>query len=156
MHPLRVVQCSVQTNWNEEGKRDKKLKSGHPQQAIKLTGTTGFDNASLAEISAAMNDLVAAIKANTSLKREDLDSRQHIKWMRMTEIYMGIGKKEKAMALLSKIEEADAAGAVRSTSSMRANNSEIQSPATAAAVECDDKADKEAVGSPPDNDNASR
>lgn len=63
--------------------------------------------------------------------------------------WAGIGKKEKVRALLSKIEEAEAAGTM---STMRTkNNSEIQLPTTAVEVECDDKVDKEAFGTLPDN-----
>ena len=70
----------------KKAKEVEKLKSGSPQQTNELTGTTGFDNASLAEMPAATKELVVAVKANTSLKREDLDSRQHSKGMQMAEI----------------------------------------------------------------------
>jgi No apical meristem-associated C-terminal domain len=115
----------------KKAKEIEKLKTGRSQaHAIELTGITGFDNASLAEMSAATKELVAAVKANTSLKREDLDARQHSKWMRMAEIYMGIGENEKAMAILSKIEEADAAGTMSTTN----HDSEIK---PTIEVECD-------------------
>jgi len=61
-----------------KAKEIEKLKLGRPQaHATELTGITGFDNASLAEMSAATKELVAEAKANTSLKLEDLDAREH-------------------------------------------------------------------------------
>lgn len=72
----------------KKAKEIKKLKSGHcpQQQAIEFMGTTGFDNASLAEKLAATNkELVATVKANTSLKLEDLDAKKYSKWMQKGE-----------------------------------------------------------------------
>ena len=50
-------------------------------------------------------ELVAVFKANTMLKEKDLQARQEERLMRMAEMYMSAGQKEKALALLAKIEE---------------------------------------------------
>ncbi len=133
----------------KNAKEIEKLKSGCPQaHTNELTGITGFDNASLAEMSAATRDLVAAVKANTSLKREDLAARRHSKWMQMAEMYMGMGENEKAMSILSKIEEAEAAAGTVSTTN---HDSEIKSTIE---VECDNMNDKEAFRKPPEINDA--
>ena len=78
----------------KKAKAIEKLKSDRTQaHAIDLTGgAAAFD-----EMSAATKELVAAIKVNTSLKREYLDAGQQSKWMRMAELYMGCGKKGKGI-----------------------------------------------------------
>jgi hypothetical protein len=45
-------------------------------------------------------ELVAVFKANTMLKEKDLQARQEERLMRMAEMYMSAGQKEKALALL--------------------------------------------------------
>jgi hypothetical protein len=54
-------------------------------------------------------ELVAVFKANTMLKEKDLQARQEERLMRMAEMYMSAGQKEKALALLAKIEESASA-----------------------------------------------
>jgi hypothetical protein len=49
-------------------------------------------------------DLVAAFKANTVLKQQDLQARREDKWMRMAELYFSCGEKEKGLALLARLE----------------------------------------------------
>jgi hypothetical protein len=56
-------------------------------------------------MSAVTKDLVAAFKANTSMKREDLMTRKHDKWMKMADMYMACGQREKALAILAKIQD---------------------------------------------------
>ena len=99
-------------------------------------------------MSAATKDLVAAVKANTSLKCEDLDARRHSKWMQMAEMYMGMGENEKAMSILSKIEEAEAAAGTVSTTN---HDSEIKSTIE---VECDNMNHEETFGKPPEINDA--
>ena len=147
MHLRRVASAMARPIGMKKAKVMEKLKLGQAHAMIDLTGAAGgFDNNSLAEMSAATKELIAAVKANTSLKREDLDARQHRKWIQMAQIYVGCGQNEKAMAILSKIEEAEAAG----TASMMADNSETQSTID---VEQGDNFEEEAFGTPsPDGD----
>jgi hypothetical protein len=64
-------------------------------------------------------------------------------WMQMAEIHMGMGENEKAMAILAKIEGAEAAAGTMNTTH---HNSEIKSTVE---VECDNINDEEAFGKPP-------
>ena len=54
-------------------------------------------------------ELVAVFRASTMLKTKDLNARQEERWMRMAEMYMAAGEKEKALATLAKIEESTSA-----------------------------------------------
>jgi hypothetical protein len=49
-------------------------------------------------------DLVAAFKANTVLKEQDLRARREDKWMQMAKLYFSCGEKEKGLALLARLE----------------------------------------------------
>jgi hypothetical protein len=52
-------------------------------------------------------ELVAVFKTNATMKQQDIDSRRDKKWMKMAAMYFKIGQKEKGMALLARIEEAE-------------------------------------------------
>ena len=54
-------------------------------------------------------ELVAVFKVNTMLKQKDLQARQEERWMRMAEMYMSAGQKEKGLALLANLEESTSA-----------------------------------------------
>jgi hypothetical protein len=43
------------------------------------------------------------------LKEKDLQARQEDKWIRMAEMYMSAGQKEKGLAVLAKLEESTTA-----------------------------------------------
>ncbi len=57
------------------------------------------------DMSAATKDLVASFKVFSSMKNENLTARKHGKWMRMADMYMACGQKEKALDLLAKIQQ---------------------------------------------------
>ena len=52
-------------------------------------------------------ELVAVFKANATLKQQHINDRRDQKWMKMAEMYFKVGEKEKGMALLARIEEAE-------------------------------------------------
>ena len=52
-------------------------------------------------------EMVTVFKANATMKQHDIDSRRDKKWMKMAAMYFKIGEKEKGMALLARIEEAE-------------------------------------------------
>ena len=54
-------------------------------------------------------ELVAVFKANTMLKEKDLQARQEDRWIRMAEMYMSAGQKEKGLAVLAKLDESTTA-----------------------------------------------
>ena len=56
-------------------------------------------------MSAVTEDLVTAFKDNTRMKRKDLHAKRQNQQMRMAEMFMSCGEKEKALAILSKIQE---------------------------------------------------
>ena len=90
-------------------KKAKKLEKVRPsatKASIDSARTSGnLANEFLADMSALTEDLVAAFKANTSMKREELTARKHDKWMKMAEMYVACGQHEKALALLAKIQD---------------------------------------------------
>ena len=61
------------------------------------------------EMLGVIKELVAVFKASTMLQTKDLHARQEERWMRMAEMYMAAGEKEKALATLAKIEESTSA-----------------------------------------------
>jgi hypothetical protein len=52
-------------------------------------------------------ELVAVFKANATMKQQNIDARRDKKWMKRAEMYFKVGEKEKGMALLACIEEAE-------------------------------------------------
>ena len=78
-------------------------------------------------MSAVTEDLVTAFKDNTRMKRKDLHAKRQNQQMRMAEMFMSCREKEKALAILSKIQEDD------DLLSLARNNADIPS---AIEVEC--------------------
>jgi hypothetical protein len=99
-------------------------------------------------MSAVTKDLVAAFKANTSMKREDLTARKHDKWMKMADVYIACGQQEKALALLAKIQDEESF--FTSTS--------VDNPEIPSAIEVGDTTTtgKEDKNSTPDDDDEDR
>ena len=116
----------------QDGRTKKKVNNDAPAQGSKLTRPIGMKKAKklakLEDETARMNkqsgaasmpgtfatatesimgvtqDLVAAFKANTVLKEQELQARREDKWMRMAEMYFACGEKEKGLALLARME----------------------------------------------------
>ena len=63
----------------------------------------------MAEMSTVTKDLVAAMTLSTAFKQDDLMMRQHKKWMKMALFYLSVGQKDRALALMEKIEGDDEA-----------------------------------------------
>ncbi len=54
-------------------------------------------------------ELVAVFKANTMLKEKDSQARQEDRWIRIAEMYMSAGQREKGLAVLANLEESTSA-----------------------------------------------
>ena len=100
-----------------------KVRPSATKASIDSARTSGnLVNEFLADMSAVTKDLVAAFKANTSMKREELMARKHDKCMKMAEMYVACGQQEKALALLAKIQDEES-----SFTSTSVDNPEIPS-----------------------------
>ena len=72
-------------------------------RSVRLTAT-GVVN----ELATVTKELVPVFKsANAALKQQDIEARRDKKWMKMAEMYFKVGEKEKGMAIVARIEEAD-------------------------------------------------
>ena len=89
----------------KKAKKLEKVQSSSKVSSDSSARTSGVANEFLSDMSAVTKDLVAAFKANTSMKREDLMTRKHDKWMKMADMYMACGQREKALAILAKIQD---------------------------------------------------
>jgi len=134
----------------KKAKKLEKVRSSAAKASID-SGRTSSDNVAnefLADMSAVTKDLVAAFKANTSMKREDLTARKHDKWMKMADVYIACGQQEKALALLAKIQDEESF--FTSTS--------VDNPEIPSAIEVGDTTTtgKEDKNSAPDDDDEDR
>jgi hypothetical protein len=133
-HQSHVVTTTPPTVVSKEGQTKKNVNNSAPAKGSKMTRPIGMKKAkklakleeetarkkqSVASGVASMpatfatatesimgvtQDLVAAFKANTVLKQQDLQARREDKWMRMAELYFSCGEKGKALALLARSE----------------------------------------------------
>ena len=71
--------------------------------------TDKTDSVMVEEMSSATKDLVAAMTSTTALNQEELRMRQHEKWMKMASFYVSIGERDRALALMAKVEGNDEA-----------------------------------------------
>ena len=84
--------------------------SGTPVSLLSSVGDTDKTADSvMVKMSSATKDLVAAMTLTTSLKKDELRMRQHKKWMKMASFYVSIGERDRALALMAKIEGDDEA-----------------------------------------------
>jgi hypothetical protein len=89
----------------KKAKKLAKLEAEERSRSVPLA-TAGAVEASNG-IATIAKELVAVFKTNATMKQQDIDSRRDKKWMKMAAMYFKIGQKEKGMALLARIEEAE-------------------------------------------------
>jgi hypothetical protein len=90
----------------KKAKKLEKLEGSSTRALIQTSSASfGFENPFLVHMSAVTEDLVTAFKDNTRMKRKDLHAKRQNQQMRMAEMFMSCGEKEKALAILSKIQE---------------------------------------------------
>jgi hypothetical protein len=156
-HQSNVVTATPPMGVSKEGTRKKKVNNAAPAQGSKLARPIGMKKAkklakledetarkkqSVASGVASMpgtfttategimgvtQDLVAAFKANTVLKEQDLQARREDKWMRIAEMYFSCGEKEKGLALLARMEGTGPADVPPSSIDVDAASSEMYS-----------------------------
>ncbi len=114
---------SKRTNRSSTGsnKKTRKVNNSEPAQGRKVSRPIGRKKAKkLAKLEAERSrsvvepngmvmmtkELDAVFKAN-AMKQQNIDARRDQKWMKMAEMYFKVGEKEKGMALLARIEEAE-------------------------------------------------
>ena len=103
-------------------KKTRKVNNSEPAQGSKVSQPIGMKKAKkLAKLEAERSrsavevngmammtkDLVAVFKANTTMMQQNIDARRDKKRMKMAEMYFKVGEKEKGMAILARIEEAE-------------------------------------------------
>jgi hypothetical protein len=87
------------------------LPSGTLASLLSSFGDRDKTDSIKAEMSSATKDLVAVLMTSTTaLKRDDLRMRQHDKWMKVASFHVSIGKRDRALALMAKIEQSKSAG----------------------------------------------
>ena len=92
----------------KKAKKLEKLEGSSTRALIQTSSASfGFENPFLVHMSAVTEDLVTAFKDNTRMKRKDLHAKRQNQQMQMAEMFMSCGEKEKALAILSKIQEDD-------------------------------------------------
>ncbi len=93
----------------KKAKKLEKVLRSSSKASIDPSARTGgvVANELLIDMSAATKDLVASFKAFSSMQHENLTARKHDKWMKMADMYMACGQKEKALDLLAKIQQDD-------------------------------------------------
>ena len=133
-HQSNVVTTTPPTGLSKAGTQKKRVNNAAPPQGSKLARPIGMKKAkklarleeetarskqSAASGVASMpgtfaaategivgvtQDLVAAPKASSSLKEQELLARRDEKWMRLAEMYISAGEKERGLAILARIE----------------------------------------------------